>query len=538
MTGEAALLDCPSYTEYPEFEPDEIRDQTNFYTVTTDNAVIFPRWEKITFSDFFWDYFRDDSMRELLCIGRGAGKTYMVLLKKLVRAFINYAFIKASGIRYSGAQWHLLIVVPKLKNAKAAIGELLEMVPKIPGTAPDGNPNYRYRSNKDMTDWRLFGDNELMISVTSSFSASAMRGLYADDLFLDEACMVRRSDVTDVLIQVVQRQGRPSCGGYFTCASTPDTEDLLEPWFDASVDEADPDLPEKKGFFDDFTLWEADFAVNPVMSDALFERIMREKMLNEGKFKRERLGIRHLVIDGANADGTKGNVIYEETLVPCYYMDKVIPTDVVIAIDMAFGNTDSLARIFYDKTTGKVFDLDIWHPKEQNIHGINPGSYDKGIVQMFIDTAAMWPGAPIVFDANSESYAPIAHLVPRHLRTVGIKKNNAVKNGLVQTLLERLAQVDQSGINTSIQFPSLAAPWLTAEQKEHFKQLYTEMVNYRKIPRKDKLGNVIGFYYTKVSPYTDDAIDALLLLMTQSTPQKQVGPVQSLTMARRRGRGW
>jgi len=523
MLPEAAVL-------VPEYPVDFIEKETNFWRVTVDNQVIFPRWDKIGFSKFWWDYYIAETKRELVCVGRGGGKGWNLIFRKVVRAFLKYAEVKASGIRYTGAQWHLLIVAPTAENFSNTVAKLIEMVPHVPGYAPDGHLNYRFR-NSDTCDFRLFGNNELLITVLSTYDADTMRGKDADDLLVDEAFMVDQTAITDVLIQVVQRQGRPPQGGYFTAAGTPDTEDLKDPWFDNACDQADPKKPEVTGFFDNFTLYEADFTVNPFMSDDLWNQILREALLNLKKWQRERLAIRGLSVENDQC----GNVFTQGMVEACWYMEQPINIQrPCAAIDLAFGNQDSLARIWYDITTGTVYDLEIWLPKEQQAKlGIIPKAYDKGIVDLFNGTAARHPGLPIVYDANSENYAPVAHLVPRHLRTIPIRKNQHSKAGLVKLLDERFAMVDATGKNTSLRMPHPDAPWLNDTQRENFERLYREIVEYRVEYSKTPLGDT-KVRYNKPEKGSDDALDALLLLMTQSEPQRPA----NLQPLRRRGRSW
>ena len=90
-----------------------------------------------------------------------------------------------------------------------------------------------------------------------------------------------------------------------------------------------------------------------------------------------------------------------------------------------------------------------------------------------------------------------------------------------------------AGGNGGIKFPALDSVWLTPQQRANFKRLYTEMVNYRKLIVADKFTSVRSYRYTKVAPYTDDAIDALAMLMEES-PQVRAPGRLSLTQARLR----
>src|SRR5690349_1618098 len=120
-----ALLDY-DVDELPDYPEDYIVHETNFYQITTNNEVIFPRWDKVEFTEFWWNYYLDDHYRELLCVGRGGAKSWNVAFKKVVAAFDNYRKVKESGIRYTGAQWHLMIICPSEENAKVLQESLLE----------------------------------------------------------------------------------------------------------------------------------------------------------------------------------------------------------------------------------------------------------------------------------------------------------------------------------------------------------------------------------------------------------------------------
>lgn len=495
---------------------DSIEAETNFWFVTADNEVVFPRWDNIGFSEFWWGYFLWDGKRVLIDVGRGGGKGYNVLFKAVYRAITKYFSVKDSGIRYTGPQWHLMVVAPSAENYADTMSKLLEMVPQVPGFAPDGNKNYRVRTSAQKCDFRLFGENELLITVLSSYEADYLRGKSADEMVIDEGFRIRGGDVADVLIQVVQRQGRPPIGGYLTIASTPDTEDLKDPWFDAACDQADPTKPDRSGFFDNFKLFEADFTVNPFMSDELFEQILRERLFNLNKFLRERMAVRGLVVDKSNLDGTVGNIITLGMLEPCFYTTQVNPKNVLIAIDLAFGTKDCLVRMFFDKTTNSIFGLDIYNAKDQQLMGISTtnNAFVSGLTEFFQATQKMWPGATILYDATGQLAGVVQKVMPGYLRTKPVVKTNRRKNELVEAFLERLAMVE-NGVNHMLRLPSLEATWLTQLQRDNFKEFYKQMVNIRKEIVADSYGNVKKYRYTKVAPHKDDCFDTAVLFMDE-----------------------
>jgi len=495
---------------------DNLLASTNFWYVTSDMEVVFPRWDKLGFSAFWWDYIEWDGKRVLVDVGRGGGKGWNVLFKAVYRAFWCYQLVKAGDFRYTGLQWHLMIIAPSAENYSDTMQKLLEMVPQVPGFAPDGNKNYRFRSSTGHCDFRLFGDNELQITVLSSYEADYLRGKSADEMVIDEGFRVKGSDVADVLIQVVQRQGRPEFGGYLTICSTPDTEDLNDPWFDAACDQADPTKPDISGFFDNFKLFEAPFTANPYMPDWLFEQILRERLFNLNKFLRERMAVRGLVVEASNLDGTVGNIITWGMLEPCFYYEQVNPKNVLISIDLSFGTKDFLTRMFIDKPTNSVFRLDIFDVKQQNAMGITTEGekYKEALTKFFMDTQREWPGALILYDATGQLAGKVQNVMPGYLRTKAVVKQNRNKNQLVEALLDRLVLVE-NGVNRSLRLPHLDSSWLTDGQRKNFKELYSQMVNIRKEVIADKLGNVKKYRYTKVSPYKDDAFDALVLFMEE-----------------------
>jgi len=498
---------------------EKIVKENNFWAITDDNQVIFPRFDKQLWTSFWWAYFNDRSRFKLVSVGRGGGKTHNIAFEQVDLAVTNYQKIKASGTRYTGIQWHAAFIFPSEENATECIAMLKEIIPEIPGYAPDGNLNYRVRDS-DTTDFRLFGDNELVISVYSSFSADTLRGKNFDQVWLDECLKVRRNDVIDVIIPASDRPGRDDLSGWFLGSSTPDNDDgdPLQKWWDDACDEADPEKPHISGYFSDFSLHSGPFTVNPKIPEDRFQRILKQSLLDLVKWQRERLALRGLVAQvGRNADGSVGNVWSYDQLRPCFYQDQITPKSVLCAVDLAFGHTDSLVRMWYCQVARKVFDIEILRPEEQNKIGIQPKAYEKGIVAFFTETASKFPGAPIVYDANSEHNMPVEHLIPRYLRTTPVKKNNAVKVGLVTTLIERLAEINQDGICTSIQLPDPDALWLTTRQRNDFKWLYKEMINYQRTIKENDEGKR-KIIYNKPSTGTDDALDALLLLMTQSKP--------------------
>ena len=509
-----AVESSPAESDVVQFEK-----STNFWAVTTNNEVIFPRWDELVFSGFWWAYIEDESRFALMSVGRGGGKTYQVCFKEVYRAITCYQQVKASGKRYSGPQWHLMFVFPTEENAQPAKAMLAEIIPQVPGFAPDGTLNHRRRGS-DISDWRLFGENELLITVYSSFDASTLRGKSADQLVVDEAFKIPREDFVDVLIPIADRPGRPDIGGFITASSTPDTEDEKDPWFDRACDEADPDLPDVVGYFSEgWKLWSAPFTVNPEMSKERFERILKQKALNPKKWQRERLAIRGIKIKTGD---TPARIFTRGMVEACWYKEQPsVPKRPAAALDLAFGAEDSLARIWYDELTGTVFDLEIWLPKEQREMGITPKAYDAGMVDLFTTTGARFAGLQIVYDANSENHQPVEHLVPRHLRTLGVKKNQHKKYGLVKLLEERFALVE-NGRNTSLRLPHPDATWLTPRQREAFLRLYREIEEFEVFYEVMPSGQV-RVKCGKSENGTDDAIDALLLLMELTKPLRPAG---------------
>lgn len=506
------LIDGVSVLDLPA---DRIAKENNFWIITTDNEVIFPRLDKLAWTGFWWDFFNDKSRFRMVIVGRGGGKTHNVAFEEVMLAFSCYFTVKASGRRYTGAQWHAAFIFPAEENATECIAMLNEIIPEVPGYAPDGTLNYRVRGS-DRTDFRLFGNNELVISIYSS--QAGLRGKNFDQVWCDEGLKIKKTDLFDVIIPASDRAGRPEISGWLTITSTPDDEegDPNEKWLDAAMDEADPDKPHITGYFSDYSLHRGPFTVNPYLSEARFQRILKRFMLGAIKFWREHLAIPGLISSSVR---TADKVVWTlDQVRPCLYKERVVPKSVIGVIDLAFGSTDSLVRMWYCAAARKVFDLEIFDPKECNNMGINPKAYEDGLVDFFIKTCAMYPGAPIIYDSNSDQSMPISHLIPRHLRTIGIKKNNSVKTGLVTTLIEIMADVDDTGVCQSIGFPHPEAEWLTPKQRQHFKRLYKEMIEYERTQKEKRDGGIMTIY-NKPPGGKDDALDTVIMLMSQVQPK-------------------
>lgn len=511
-----------------DIHPEKIAKENDFWIVTTDNEVIFPRIDRIRWSGFWWGYYNDKSRFRLVVVGRGGGKTHNVSFEQVLLAFTCYFIVKASGRRYTGAQWHAAFVFPTEENMTECVAMLNEIIPEVPGYAPDGEKNYRVRGS-DQKDFRLFGKNELVISIYSS--QAGLRGKNFDQVWCDEGLKIKRTDLFDVIIPASDRAGRPEISGWLTITSTPDDEegDPSEKWLDQAIDESDSAKPEVQGYFSDFSLHKGPFTVNPFLSESRFQRILNRIKLGAVKFWREHLAIHGLI---SNADRAIDSIVWTAAQIkPCLYREKITPRSIICCVDLAFGSTDKLVRMWYCAAARKVFDIEVFYPKDQNAMGIQPKFYEDGMVEFFKNTAARYPGAPIVYDANSESSKPVEHLIPRHLRTIGIKKNNSVKTGLVTTLLEMMADVDDSGVCQSIGFPHPDAEWLTATQRQEFKALYKEMVEYTRTVKEWQDGSKM-VVYNKYPGGSDDRLDSVILLMSQVKPR--VVHKVSLSEARRR----
>lgn len=488
-----------------------------FWKVTDDNHVIFPDWQNLTFTEFWYNYLLDEHKKTIICAGRGSGKSYNCVFKEIYIAFREYIKKKTSGAkRRIGAQYHLIIIAPTKESFAPIIQYLDDMVPQIPGYSPDGVLNFRKRNSNGKSDYRLFGDGELVITVYSAYNAEILRGKSADSVLLDEAFLIPRDAVESVIIPIVNRQG--GYLGRFTLAGTPDTEKLIEPWFDRAADEADEAVTDRFGYFSKFHLYTASWLVNPFISEELLADIQEERLLNETKYLRERMAIRGLVVQEA-IDGS-GEVFNQDMLNCCFYREK--PTvqstrDLLIGIDTAYGGRDALVRVIFCKRTNRFIDITIVDAKDftKEEDGV------KTVRQFILDTAKAYPGAQIIYDKSGRLGSSLPSLLPTNLRLTPVDRGNVHKNRNVETMLARMLELNDNGQCEAIQFPDLDSGWLTQRQHDCFKRLYTEMVNYHEEKKIDKFGKETGRRYTKKPPFTDDCIDACTILMDFVNPLRR-----------------
>ena len=489
--------------------------ENEFYRITENNEVFFPLWDKLTFSEFWLEYLRDRNKYTIICACRGAGKTWHVIFKEIYYGLSYYTLKKASGVqRRAGAQYNIIIVAPTKESYAPIVQYVEEMLPRIPGYAEDGKTlNYRKRNSNGKADFRLFGDNEFLISIYSSFDdASSLRGKGCDSLILEEAFMISRKSVEDVLIQVVNRQG--NFLGRLTVMGTPDTEDLPDPWFDQACDEADTALPDRQGFFSKFKLYSSTWLANPFTSEELRQAILWERQINPLKYRRERMAERGLVIQ---EHFTEGEVFSGALLEKCYYLEK--PTvastrNLLVTIDTAYGgSTDAMVRLVFDKATNRYVDITIVEGKSIRDASDNQEDRLQTVCQFFLDTAKLYPFAQIVYDKSGRMGQSLPLLLPSHLNLIPVDRGNKQKNSHVEAIQDRMAYLNEQGKCDVIQFPHLDAKWLTPRQRECFKRLYTEMVNYVRENTTNKFGEITGYRYTKntAKGYTDDCVDALTI---------------------------
>lgn len=434
-------------------------------------------------------YLMRRARKELVIGGRGGGKSHCPLLKMVYEMWVAYAATRARGTNRPGYRYEFAICAPTEKNYRANLEKLHDFIPVIPGVGVGGLPNWRFDAREK--SFKLFGRNQLKITLVTLHEPDNVRGAGWDACFVDEAQQCDPDELEAVVFPMVFRPGFP---GRITMAGSPNNG-----WFDDAAAAARDGQGYYGGWsFTNFTCYDNPLATAENAADWAE---IRDK--NEPRFRREYLGELHVhVPEGAGADCPITPELFDRACT----MERIeLSGPPLVTWDLMFGGQDLLVRILWNKAACALYRIDVWKALELGMTTEDPF---PSLSKMFQETAEKWPGCEQFYDATGPRGGNVAPHVPGWVRARPQFRNNAVKNRQVEGILERMARTDpKTGKAAGIVFPSPDSPHLDAKQRENMARLRTEFINYRRID-KETSGRQ-SHYYTKGEGHGDDCMDGV-----------------------------
>lgn len=263
--------------------------------------VTWPNWDALQLSDWQYDFLADRSKKKLLCAGRGAGKSYAVVLDALIDAVDLYdERSRMKNFHRPGPLVVVGFVAPNLQNLRDLWAAVKALAPKLKGRTRDGEKRYLARENKK-TLW-LFGESRgIEIRLMSAWLPNSMRSASIDVLVCDEWAFCGYSTQRQKTIEGTGKGGdevyftvleklinRAFCFGKVTIASTP-----LSNYFDDWCQQAASG--EAGHSFSGWSFHHATWEANQFLTPAQVIDIQAERGRNEYKFRQEREGELHVV---------------------------------------------------------------------------------------------------------------------------------------------------------------------------------------------------------------------------------------------------
>lgn len=264
-------------------------------------VIQWPDWKQIKISAWQRNFLADRSMRKVLCAGRGAGKSFIILLDALISAIQLYAIRRTKGFARPGPLVVVGIVAPNLQNLRDLWTALKALAPKLEGNMPSGEKRYLARENKKAI-W-LFGESRgIEIRLMSAWIPNSMRSASIDILVLDEWAFCGYSISKQKVIEGVGKAGdevfftilqklivRAFCYGKIIVASTP-LSNFFDDWCQQAMAEDGAD-----GYFSRFSFHHASALDNEFLTEEQLKDILDERLTNEYKYLQEREGQLHVV---------------------------------------------------------------------------------------------------------------------------------------------------------------------------------------------------------------------------------------------------
>lgn len=461
------------------------------------------------FSSCQWEFMRDQHKRVILLAGRGSGKDHTCVRKAIYETLKLYIERIKSGFVRDDARVMVAFVSPVVQNFLPSWVKIKRMVPKVPGVARDGKPNYRvFEESKEI---HLFGRDELVYKCYSAYDTDNLRGDGWDYAIVTEAAFLNRTQV-DALMKFVSRS---DYYGKLIMNSTPRPKKGQDDWFDVACDQARAG----RGAFGDFVIFEPSDKGwtsfhNPRNTRENEESMWREASANPRKFLIERLAVTNIE-ETPPDDDIMEHPFYPSIVEPSFVSVKPqLGTEKIVAYDLAWGGVDDLVEVVIDTRSRFVEHIQVAKPKR-----ISDKAYDfkntesvaeHTIIPMMLEAVRKYGSQTrLAYDAGGLGARMIQYL-PQSIRrhATPIKVRFTTKAGLVVDVATMFGYVARKEWN-ALQLPHpVNYPFDSDEQRNNFKRLYSELYMMIKLTLRKSWGEFIS--YGKPDGGTDDVADAFI----------------------------
>lgn len=460
------------------------------YGVPNGRVIEWPNWDQIKLTPKASEYYHSTARKIIDNSGRAGAKDFKMHLRALKLGFPMYYRRKNDPSWYRpGPVVHICLPAPTSTNSADHWRRIKNMLPEFPrnSVAANGNPLVHVKENAQEIE--IFGENEILISMSSTFAGKNVRGGGIDILGATEVAYMKETDLTEVLLPLVIRPGFPDY--YVMINSTP-----IGPghWWDEAVESA----REGEGYWGRWELHEGTYADNPKTTDEHVEEYLMEKQQNIYRYRKERLGwIKQPSVDSSAIMGKGTKRAFDpETIASVLLNQKVeFQAPFYIGMDLAGSGPDPLTVVVLDRQ-GVVCHLER-HAKSDTEY----------IVDLIDRLANYWRPRSIYYDGNGK----IGKEVRGRLRRANCKP--VVNHNKEEAVLN----LQQHFIHKSVRIPNPEF-WSPngPHQAENFNTLMSEIREYREIRlEKQRLRNakIKQEYFTtfnKPPNGTDDFLDGFV----------------------------
>ncbi len=458
-----------------------------------DNArhVHWPPWDLVKLSPAHARIWQSKAPKILIHGGRDGGKDYMSDLLGVRRILEHYARQVATGRKQRlGPTTYACIAAPVSANYAALMRRFRDLIPDIPGKAPNGNPNTYWVGN----ECELFGQNQIVISFCSGKVPDNVRSNGFDLLIYTECAFEKESTIQDAFLPLVL--GRSGFSGEVILNSTPGKRRGC--WWDAVIKDARAGT----GYWGDgWELHELTKFDNATASLEAFGELKRIKINNIQRYRREYMGWINIDVPSDAWVHNHGvDLAFQPTLltrvllstphipVPPYY----------IGADLAGAGPDPFTCVVLD---GAGVIVDVTKQATSNT---------ESILAEFDRLNSKYHPRWIAYDASGKLGADVSG----KLKLYGAKPIKPRAGGSKTELVLNLEKHFLSG--------SVRLPHPELQPLEHKlaawnqRQLYTELCQYQAVElhnesvKNAQVRERITRTYTKPPDGNDDFVDALV----------------------------
>lgn len=480
---------------------------TKFRTVT------YPDWNKIQFSENQAEVFNCTSNKILLNAGRYYGKDHVLIFKALVKAFhLFYDRINNPDWNRFGATVIVMIVTPTETNAIDLWERTKEMLPSLPGIAPNGKNQIHFR--EDARSIEIFG-GEITITFETTTRGANLRGRSTDILVVSECAYHSKAHLVDVLFPCCIRSGY---AGIIYMNSSPFG---AEHWYDEAVQE----MREQRGYFHalGFKLFEGTLYDNPQTSQSEIDALKAIKDSNVYTARREWLGWLNVPVVSKHLLGAGETFAFDGERIQSVKINEPVNTTgpYVIGIDLATTGKDSLAVCVLSRE-GIVVKLER-HAKTEL----------EDILQIIIRLHNTYHPRAIVYDQNMGILRNVNNAELARIAMKPIQMHNLNKVQFVEHLQHHMICKSIRIPDPEIYYRHIDPPLY---MRENLFRLFREMHEYRRFTCKQefqsrgKIEERYAISYHKSIDGTDDMLDSLILAASELPVPYKVRQLQSIEM--------